>query len=760
MTFAGSLLIVGAVAVVSFVSGRLLTGSLGLDLLRPLTPAGAAASAVLGTALLTLGFGWLSLLGLPAPVIALVLLALHTVLLLICAYRRALLEVFRPRGPARAWAGLLGATLTCAVVSLLPVLRTGGFSIGNDTYTYCAFSEWLQTHGFGTPCPWDPASPVTAIPFLWQQEQYPLGIAHFLALVQAGSGAPLSLLVYPAVSAWGMVLQTAALFVVARWVFRLGHAWAGGATLAFAVMAHPAYWGHHNGFLQQTCALPALLLALAVLARSLHERYWRLNTAILVALLAAFLLSVYLPLVPALGAAGIAYGAACWGRVRHRGQPRRAIAHLETVVLLVSILGFLDLRGAVERLFHFAGSDAGGHVAFSALQFLEFAMGLRVLGLHGTSVAVPFLSASLAPLAPLGLGLTLVGLYQAWRQPRARVLAAAVAALAFALTYYGLWARDPWSGLVGHTWNVFKLMQWAFPFVLLLQVAALHRLLRPQARARRLVLALLLAVPLSSLWVHRAWSESLGLSMREVIRAERPLAEAGVVQRRIRELPPGTLLVVGRPVSAHRWLAPYTALLAYPRPIVGDWTESPSIGLHPKRGAALYRDLLHRIGEPGVVPLLCGFIPFQAGGFESLGGGFARLLPSEEPLIVHVVNPGGSVEGRAEGPPRFTIQGGRTKLILYSPKEALVELSLKVRPYPPPAAGAALTVFLTRDDFDHRAVRSAVEGGPQLVLPLDGRTDLEIEASLPSGLATVVLSPPPALALGVEEIQIRRLGNP
>jgi hypothetical protein len=759
MTFSGSLLLVGAVGVASFVSGRLLTGGLGLDLLRPLTPVGAAASAVLGTALLTLGFGWLSLLGLPAPVIALVLAALHIVLLGICAYRRAFLEVFRPRGPARAWVGLLGATLASAMVSLLPVLRTGGFSIGNDTYTYCAFSEWLQTHGFGTPCPWDPASPVTSIPFLWQQEQYPLGIAHFLALVQAGSGAPLSLLVYPAVSAWGMVLQTAALFAVARWVFRLGHAWAGGASLAFAVMAHPGYWGHHNGFLQQTCALPVLLLALAVLARGLHERRWRLSTAILLALLAAFLLNVYLPLVPALGAAGIVYAAACLERARRRGQRRRAIVHLGTVVFVVLIVGFPDLRGAVGRLFRFAGSDAGGHVAFSALQFLEFAMGLRVLGLHGTSVDVPFLSESLRLLAPVGLGLTLVGLYQACRQPRARVLAAAAIALALALAYYGLGARDPWSGLVGHTWNVFKLMQWAFPFVLLLQVAALHHLLRPRAGAPRFAPALLLAVPLCSLWVHGAWSESLGLSMREIIRAERPLAEAGAVQRRIRELPPGTLLVVGRPVSAHRWLGPYAALLAYPRPIVGDWAESPSIGRHPE-GAGLYRDLLRRIGEAGVVPLLCGFIPFQAGGFESLGGGFARLLPSEQPLIVHVVNPGGPVEEKGPGPPRFTIEGGRTKLILYSPVEAGMELRLRVRPYPPPPEGQAMTVFLTPHDFDHRTVRSAVESGPQLVLPLDGRTELRIETSLSPGLATLVLSPPPALALGIEEIQIRRLGNP
>jgi hypothetical protein len=342
-------------------------------------------------------------------------------------------------------------------------------------------------------------------------------------------------------------------------------------------------------------------------------------------------------------------------------------------------------------------------------------MGMRVLGLHGSSVEVPVLSDLQRALTPLCLGLTVLGLYGAWRRPRARGLAAVVTLLAAALGYYALAARDPWSDQVGHTWNVFKLMQWAFPLVFLLQVAALRHLLRPLASARRPVLALLLAAPLGLLGVQWAWSESLGRSMRDIVRTDRPLADLRALQRRFRALPPGMLLVVGRPVSAHRWLAAYTALLAYPRPIVGDWTDSPSV---PQGGGAPYAHLLRRLGEEGVVPLLCGFTPFQPDGFESLGGGFARLLPSDRPLVVHV------------------------------------------RPYPlGEGEQRSLTVFLTPDDFSHRTVRAAVEGRPEAVVPLDGRTDLGITLSLPRGLATVVLSPPPAVPLTVEGIEFRRPGT-
>ena len=155
-----------------------------------------------------------------------------------------------------------------AIVALLPVLRTNGFSIGNDTYTYCAFAEWLQHHGFSETCRQDPFSPVTAIPALWQRLHYDLGIAHLLALVQAATRAPVSLLAYPATAAFGMVTVAAGVFLAARHVLRFGAAWAGGTALVFGVVPHALYWGHHNGFLQQTYALAVLLLGVVFFARS------------------------------------------------------------------------------------------------------------------------------------------------------------------------------------------------------------------------------------------------------------------------------------------------------------------------------------------------------------------------------------------------------------------------------------------------------------------------------------------------------------
>ena len=52
------------------------------------------------------------------------------------------------------------------VLGLLPVIRADGFSFGNDTYTYGAFSEWLQQPAFSETARWEAQSPVTGIPCL------------------------------------------------------------------------------------------------------------------------------------------------------------------------------------------------------------------------------------------------------------------------------------------------------------------------------------------------------------------------------------------------------------------------------------------------------------------------------------------------------------------------------------------------------------------------------------------------------------------
>ena len=753
MTSLGSLLLLSGIGIACFLSGRLFVGAIGLDPLRRLEPASACASAIAGTAVWTLGFGWLSAARLPAPRIAVILTVLHLALLGACLLRGRL-DVLLPRGTPASWGWVLGAGAVTALVALLPVLRTNGFASGNDTYTYCAFSEWLQEHGFGTPCLWDARSPVTYIPWLYQQEGYPLGMAYLVALVQAASRAASALLVYPAVSAWGLVLEAWALFVAARWVLGLSHARAGVAALVFAVVPHPLYWGHHNGSLQQTHALPALLLAATLLARAVRENLWRPPMAALLALLSAFLVSVYLPVVPLLVAAAVPWGWLCLRRIRRRRLGERWLVFVGTASLLLPVLAFGNLHGVATRFGRFVSSAVGEHVPFSLAEFLGFAMGTQVLGLHGSRVEVPLLSAAWRGLTPVGLVLFLVGLYCTARRPRTWGLAAMAFVLAAALGHYALFIRDPWTGSLGHTWSVFKLIQWAYPVVFLLQVSGLNRLQRTLGRARWFTLPLLAALPLSQLAVQWNWGDSLGRSLREVLPGERPLEEFPALRRRVQALPQGTILVVARPENRHRWLAAHVALLAYPRPILGDWTASASV-VQRAEDAEAYAALVSRIGEDGVVPLLCGFTPFQPGGFEALGGGLARLVPSGAPLVVHVVNPTGlGRDAEADGP-AFRMGRGRTKVVLWSPRDLPAELVLSLEPYPAAATGTrpAVETSLTQGDYDRRAVRRAVEQDRPQVTLLDGRLQLRIPLRLSRGLSTAILrtsSPVPLTVAGLE----------
>jgi hypothetical protein len=726
---------VAVIAAAALVAGRLFVAACGSTLFRRCDAAGAAAGLTVGTAVLTLASVLLSGVGFPTrdlPRLVGVLLLVPAAL----AARRKRLDALRPRGRWRDWATLLVPAALGACLGLLPVALGGGFSFGNDTYTYSAFSEWLQGHAFAEEARWDPMSPVTGIPALWQGQGYDLGIAHWLALWQACIRPATVLGVYPAVSTFGLVLLTAVTWLAARQLLRLGRLGAGATALAFAAVPHALYWGHHNGFLQQGYALPLLVFGLVLLARSAPRSRWTAGTAALLALPVAFLLSVYLPLLPVLGAAGAVAAGAFAARARRLRALGRLGGFAAAAALCVALFAARDLVGALSPLHRFATSVAGGHVPWSAAEFLEFAVGARVLAPGWQSVEVPAWSAVNRALAPIYAALVLAGLGLAARRPRTRPLAAAAAVVLLGAAYFALSVKDPWSGRPGHTWNVFKLAQWGWPFALLLAARALGRLAPRRPPARTLVGALALALPLGQAGAHWPWSGRLAETMREVLPGT-TLAELPALRQRIQGLPPGTLLVVGRPVNVQRWLGATVALLAYPRAVVADWDDGASISNHPVGGEALHARLLERWNASHVVPVVAGFVPFQAGGVEELGGGFARLLEGWQPLIVHVVNPSGVMRD-ASGGPSFGIGTGRTKVVVLAKAAGPAELALTLRPYRG-RPGSRLVAYLAGGDYHHRSVRLASEGSPVATLPLAGETSLRLPLDLPRGLATVVL---------------------
>jgi HAMP domain-containing protein len=734
VTGAQALWLVAAIAATALLAGRLFLGGFGAELFRRFDPAGAAASLVVGTAELTLLSVSLSGVGFPTRDVLPLVGALQLAPLAL-AWRRRRLQALRPRGRALEWATLLVPAVLAAGLGLLPVLRASGFSFGNDTYTYCAFSEWLQQHAFSETCRSDPQSPVTAIPALWQSERYDLGIAHWLALVQAAVRPATVLTVYPSTSAFGLVLLVAAVWLAARQLLRLDAAWAGAAALLAAAVPHGLYWGHHNGFLQQGYALPVLVFGLVLLARVSARASWRPGTAALLALPFAFLVSVYLPLLPAFGFAGSVAAAAAVLRARRSGRTRRLLAFVGFVAVGIALFAARDVLGALSPLHGFATHVAGGHVPMSAAEFLQFAIGTFVPAPGWVNVEVAPWSALNRALTPLYLALVLVGLWYAARRPRTRPLAAAAGLLLLGAAYFALAVKDPWSGLRGHTWNLLKLAQWGWPLALLLAVLGARRLAprRPPWRFAALALAVLL--PASQVSTHGPWSRTLGQAMREILPGT-TLERLPALKQRVHDLPPGILLVVGRPVNAHRWLGTALALLAYPRAIVADWTDGASVSNHPTGGDELYARLVEHWRDPRVVAVVAGYVPFQPGGVEPLGGGLARLTVHDEPLLVHVVNPSGLTT--SAGAPSFDIGKGRTKLVIFAPAAARAELALTLAPYAG-RPGKRLLVFQSAEDYSHRAVRLASEGTAVAAAALGGETSLLIPLELGAGLGTVIL---------------------
>jgi hypothetical protein len=236
--------------------------------------------------------------------------------------------------------------------------------------------------------------------------------------------------------------------------------------------------------------------------------------------------------------------------------------------------------------------------------------------------------------------------------------------------------------------------------------------------------------------VHWPWSLRFAESMHELLPGA-TLAELPALKRRLQALPAGTLLVVGRPVNVDRWLATAVVLLAWPRSVVADWTDSASVSNHPIGGESLYAQFLDRWDHPLVVPIVAGLSPFPSVA-QPIGAGLAAVPKDRrDPLLVHVVNPAG-LDRDAPGGPRFQVGRGRTKLVVFAPVGGAARLDVELLPYRG-RPGPRLVAFLAGGDYSHRSVRLASEGPPVASLPLGGEMSLSIPLELPRGLATVVL---------------------
>lgn len=711
------LLVLAGLLSIAVLAGRTLVGAIRFRPLLRFTPLNAAACAVLGLGVLTVLYAWLTTAGLAAPAIVVVVLLLQ-VAALGFVRRREGAALLRPRGPLVHWLALAGVAAAAALMALLPALRTGSFAVDNDVHTYGALSEWLQGRGFGTPAAWDPESPVTYFPDLWQRKGDPLGASFLLAFVQAATRAPSSLIAYPPVSSWGLVLAALALAFLARWALRLSLAASFLTGWLFALVPSPDHWGHHHGFLQQTLALPVLLLSVAVLSRPAALVRAGATSALLVALLLASLVLVYLPFVPLFLAAALLPAWIAARRSSRARTERRFFLWLALAAVLAVAFSLGALVRTGSQIGAMTGAVPGSHIGFTGRQFVELALGARVPGLEGSRGALPLLA------------LALCGIPRLWRRPRAGSMATVLALLFVSMAYYALVAKDPWSGGTGHTWSLFKLIQWAYPLILLLQVSGLAWLKHRVRVGERRVLGTAGVLALGFLPVHWAWSGELGQSLRRLLRAERPIEVLGPVKQRLLSLPGGPLFVVNRSADVDRWLGIYAALLAYPRPIVADWEGS--VDVRADFGAEPWRRRLLELGPArGPVPVVLGPAA-DRDGLTDLGAGFA-LVRDLRPRVVHVRNPD-ELRGADDRPP-FWLGPGRTKVAIFSGDKHVVELKARIRGTVPSEVG----VVTLGPAFAGQPLRAGLKAVPERAVTVGADSTLRLSLTLEPGLTRVVL---------------------
>ena len=356
-------------------------------------------------------------------------------------------------------------------------------------------------------------------------------------------------------TAWGVALNVASVYLLCRWAFRCGKACAFTAALLVGG-SNPISFSAALGFPCQLYGAAVLLFTLSVLAR-LQARLRRdLGGAALFALPAALQLSAYSEMAPVLAVACLVYLAVVATRAARSGRLRRFLAFAGAAVGFFVVIANFEIIRAVHAILFMMGVSTGWHVDWPAFEYWSFTLGVRAHSMPTRGLLVPTVLCS---------ALFVIGAAYGLRRRRAWPPLAALLVLASLTVYFRWFARDTFTGDIGNTFSLFKLTNWAFTLVVAVQGAGLHALLCRTPRRRKVVLgaACVLAVLVSA---QRHWDESKRrVSMfQDFARSATPLSSVRALQRQVDELSASSLYFIPRPGSDRYYSRVY--------PLCAEWS--------------------------------------------------------------------------------------------------------------------------------------------------------------------------------------------
>jgi hypothetical protein len=640
-------------------AGRLLVAVFQMRLLRRPGPESLFASSFLGTALLTLTYGWASYCGLPARGCLLVVGLLLAGLTAFLAFQRRLGEAMALPRP-RLLTGLLVVALVARVtVYLLPLTLHCSCLHHCDIMIYSGTAEWLQGHGFSTTPGHDAHQPFETQIQILQDVGHRMGPMFLLALVRAAIPGRIAIELFPVVLGWGAALNVAGVFLLARWGLRVPRFHACLGTAAVAVAMNSLSYSSDCAFLCQVYGTGMLAFGLALLSRLRAPLNWCPAHALLLGMTIAALVSTYSEMSPVMVLAALVVGGeAFWRARRGRGRPLR-FAGLTLLALLV--LGNVEYVRAARALPFMMKLTAGGHIDWSATDYVKFALGFSS---HGMFVGTPDVSRRSLIAFALAAVAFLLGLARTLRYAHARPLTVAVLVFTLLAAYYRFHAHDPWTGELGHTWSLFKISKWVFTLVAALQVAGLSLVLRRMRWPRTVALLVCVAVACTSVPAAFKNARALVTIVRGVSGPDVKLSDLRRLGQHLDAWAPQRFYLVSEPSGP--WPRCFAAFLLYPRPFANGWKGSVWLN------APWLQEDLPEAFEPGTLYFQHGVPPF-AEPVERLPFGYS-IVDGTRPLLFRIDNPNGVLR---EPTGSVTWLGTKPiRLFVFSPRACHALLSL------------------------------------------------------------------------------------
>lgn len=698
------LVILTLIAIGTIATGWVQIGAMPLFRVRKGTIESWIIAAFLGTAVWILVPGMASHAGVTSRQSVWLLAAVVISMAIACQIRNPqhFREIFSRR-PIGMWP-VLGVYALTAFLLLAPVLLHESFNPFNDTFAYVTVSEWLQDHSFSTTFDLSQDYPMGRPTQVYQDGHLRMGATFFLALLNSIFSNYRTIELYPAAVAWFAVLNAMGVYLVCRWAIRLPRSYAVIGAILLVATNGPFYYCAHDGFFPQLSGMAFLLAFTACLSRMNRVGSWSLGSAFLIGIFGATLASVYSEMVPVLGLLCLSFIVFTGMRAYRKSQmPRWGTFVLQCGLLMLAI-GNIEWYRAARAIYVQLICVPGGHIPWSQWGFWKFGMGTKDPTL-GFVLTVLFLVGCLAICY------------------RKKTFAFHVVLFIFfgMAAYFGGVARDPWSGEIGHTWNILKIACWAIPFVVIAQILGFWMLLRNwkyRVHVERLVIVLLV---IGGVVQQTAASRELGVQLRQFVQSDQPFRAIEQIGDRIVEADVDRVYLTSP--SSIVWPISYTPYMLPTTAFENGWSN-PWVGrphdLHPSQPSSIETPLLV-VGDLSE--------ELQADEVITLTKGWTLIKGPQQPLIVGAENPNYGIQ---KPDSHFWLGVADTVFVVYSPTAGTTRFMFRG------TSGPALPANTTRK------IRFAIEGETasekviQQDFPDEGQSDfVSVELQLPAGLSTI-----------------------